>query len=181
MAASASSLLPSFLVRTDVRWAVGGWAFFIAENAILSENRTTLIECFGNETYHALYGICSTIATGSIAYSYYYLTKKLPTTSVLRTTSLQPPPPAVRLVAAWSTLSVGLCLASQAVPQLQIPVNSQLQVRCPFDFAADRRRNDGAANNEDASPAPRGLERITRHPVRVSVRGLLLAACLPAC
>ena len=31
-----------------MRWAVGGWSFFIAENAILSENRSFLIDSLGD-------------------------------------------------------------------------------------------------------------------------------------
>ena len=46
------------------------WSFFIAENAILSENRAAIIAAVdepGSErNYHLLYGACSTVATTSI-------------------------------------------------------------------------------------------------------------------
>ena len=57
-----------------LRWAVGGWSFFIAENLILSENRGRIIEALGDDeretNYHRLYGSFSTAATASILYAY---------------------------------------------------------------------------------------------------------------
>ena len=57
-----------------LRWAVGGWSFFIAENLILSENRAHIIEALGDDeketNYHRVYGSLSTAATASILYAY---------------------------------------------------------------------------------------------------------------
>eukprot|EP00429_Kryptoperidinium_foliaceum_P035047 CAMPEP_0176166482 /NCGR_PEP_ID=MMETSP0120_2-20121206/85149_1 /TAXON_ID=160619 /ORGANISM="Kryptoperidinium foliaceum, Strain CCMP 1326" /LENGTH=72 /DNA_ID=CAMNT_0017504031 /DNA_START=12 /DNA_END=227 /DNA_ORIENTATION=+ len=65
----------SALKYPAIRWAAGGWAFFIAENAILSENRTYLIQELGDDRYHLVYGTLSTIATASIGYSFYSIRK----------------------------------------------------------------------------------------------------------
>jgi uncharacterized membrane protein len=135
MAAAAS------VATSQLRWAASGWILFIAENAILSENRTYLIEKVGDNTYHQLYGLCSTAATGSIGYAYYKIR-----------TSLKPVPP-VRMVQSWVLLTTGLIMASQTLPSMQIPVASSGQVRCPFDF--DHGKEHGSQLH--------GLERITRH------------------
>jgi uncharacterized membrane protein len=123
---------------------MSGWAFFIAENAVLSENRTWLIQTLGDANYHTTYGLFSTIATASIAYAYYKLTRgKIVSTAAI---------PVPRLVAGWMSMSLGLILASQVLPQLQIPVDSKMNVRCPFDFT--EKREDGQIS---------GLERVSRH------------------
>jgi len=142
--------------------------FFILENAVLSENRTWIIEQLGDDQYHAVYGTFSTIATASIGYTYYRI-RKGPMDPALRLwTKRLPPTPAA---AGFVFLSMGLAMATQTLPKLQIPfalVNPDasagpapanaswnLQVRCPFDFAHGK--------NQDGS-ALHGLERISRHP-----------------
>lgn len=173
MASASTTALRSTWSSPAVRWAVSGWAFFIVENAILSENRTYLIEMLGKEPYHAVYGTCSTIAMGSIGYAYKY---KLP--PVAKTT-----PRMSALALSWTCLTAGMVMASQSLPKLQIPVALQrttqdstsvvpsqvdqpstpsqpsswkLQVRCPFDFTDDKSTSVGAD--------VRGLDRISRHP-----------------
>ena len=114
-----STALPQLLASSKVRWAVGGWIFFIAENAILSENRTFLIQQFGNEPYHAFYGTLSTAATGSIAYAYYKIRNEAAATVAAKA----PPPPRIpALMLSWACMSLGLVMASQSLPKLQIPV-----------------------------------------------------------
>eukprot|EP00536_Pseudo-nitzschia_multiseries_P017201 jgi/Psemu1/224085/e_gw1.1425.6.1 len=158
-----------------VRWAAGGWTFFVVENAILSENRTWLIDSLGDDNYHAVYGTFSTIATVSIGYAYYRITRKPPSKIPLplrrwagarggSQTTL------TAAVGAWAFTSVGIVMTSQVAPTFQIPVSiaaggsngnsgSKLQVRCPFDFS------DKRLENTSGDPfAVRGLERITRHP-----------------
>lgn len=143
------------------RWAVGSWSFFIAENAILSENREALIGALGKEQYHAFYGTLSTAACASILYGYAY-----------KATAAAPPllwtatvPPTSRLIAAFALQAVGLIGLSQSLPRLQIPVGltggghiaadapasapSRLVVRCPFDFA----EREGL----------HGVQRVSRH------------------
>jgi hypothetical protein len=146
-----------------VRWAAGGWTFFIAENAVLSENRTYLINHLGDDNYHALYGTFSTIACVSIGYAYYKIrrTPNIPSQLILRKKTSRPP--VLAAVGSFVFLGLGLGMASQAVPKLQIPVaisgnseGTQFQVRCPFDFS-DRRM-------EGSGDSIHGLERITRHP-----------------
>lgn len=156
-ASSSSALAKSFFTSSEMKWAVGGWTFFVAENALLSENRTWLIQELGDGNYHAIYGTLSTAATASIAYSYYKLKKGAVSPPSTSPAAL----PIKSLVASWTTLTVGLIMASQALPKMQIPVSSKFEVRCPFDFS-DRKHGDDGDDTSNASP--RGLERITRHP-----------------
>jgi uncharacterized membrane protein len=63
------------------------------------------------------------------------------------------------MVASWTATTIGFIVASQALPKMQIPVGVQegkLQVKCPFDFAADK--------NGSGDETVRGLERMSRHP-----------------
>jgi hypothetical protein len=137
MASSSSSMLLRQVVQSkELKWAIGGWTFFIAENAILSENRTYLIRVLdgdgdgdgdGDEhNYHLLYGSLSTAATASIGYAYYHLTRKTPALvhyfKSSTTTAIRPPLPIANLLLSWTCLSVGLVLASQALPKMQIPI-----------------------------------------------------------
>jgi len=151
-----------------LRWAVGGWSLFVVENAVLSENRTWLIDSMGDDNYHAFYGTFSTIATVSIGYAYYRITRKTPPIPPqLRRWKANTSPPTIAGMSSWCCMSVGLVMASQVAPTFQIPVsvsegpagNLQMnfQVRCPFDF------NDKRLESDDPSGA-RGLERISRHP-----------------
>lgn len=151
-----------------VRWAVGGWTLFVVENAVLSENRTWLIRSMGDENYHAFYGTFSTIATVSIGFSYYKITRKIPKMPLqLRRWKANTSPPIITGIGSWTCMSVGLVMASQAAPTFQIPVSlsegptgslqMNVQVRCPFDF------NDKRLESDDPFGA-RGLERISRHP-----------------
>ena len=69
----------------------------------------------------------------------------------------------LNLTASFLSLSLGLVMASQVAPKLQIPVSiqgandgaTQFQVRCPFDFSDKHFAESGDVH---------GLERITRHP-----------------
>jgi uncharacterized membrane protein len=159
----------AFLRSPSLRWAAGGWAFFIAENVILSENRTFLIENLGDGGYHNVYGFFSTAAVVSIGYAY---VRKVRNVAPLLWTVATPLP---SRVASWMILSLGLSMASQTLPKFQIPVaytantdeapdkkeenpkpapSSSFQVRCPFDFT-DPKQHGGQLY---------GLERISRHP-----------------
>ena len=167
-----------------IKWAVGGWLFFIAENAVLSENRQYLItSVFGNDDdmYHAVYGACSTAAMASILYSY----RKLKLQQTVTMMALSP----LRLGGAFVPIGLGLILASQAAPKLQVPVELRrpsssldaanttesnalavpppaaqsftLKVRCPFDFTD----HSHPAQDEATTPVSvHGLDRVSRHP-----------------
>ena len=149
-----------------VRWPVFGWSFFVVENAVLSENRTWLIDSMGDDNYHAFYGTFSTIATVSIGYAYYKITRKIPPMPA-QLRRWKSSPPIAAGIGSWVCMSVGLVMASQVAPTFQIPVSFskdsngdfQLkpQVRCPFDF------NDKRLDSNDPFGA-RGTERISRHP-----------------
>jgi hypothetical protein len=170
----------SLAKSSDIRWAIGGWAFFIAENAILSENRTWLIDDVFNgddQMYHIAYGICSTVATSSIGYSYIKLSRLIPSGKLLL-----PQLSMGWIAASWCSASLGLVMLSQTLPRIQLPVemvsNSiapdvdeysltssdskgwKFQVRCPFDFS-DKKHVSGENDNGVNLV---GVERITRHP-----------------
>lgn len=177
----------SILSSSQMRWAVGGWSFFIAENLVLSENRQAIIQRLGDSNYHALYGMISTAAMASVGYGYRYKVRAAP-----------PFFPRISMpmrVASFISYSLGLGLASQTMPKFQIPVvhtdrshypgddklssiyserveandalahdessKSSWKVRCPFDFT-DKKMEQHKINNNDLIPC--GVERITRHP-----------------
>lgn len=164
-----------------MKWAVGGWSFFIVENLVLSENRSYLISRFGDDAYHLAYGALSTAAMTSIAYAY---VRKVRNSEPLLW-SLTCPAPLGAKVAGFVCLGLGLGIASQMPPSIQIPVHfvgenvdapgevgdaaplssagplhidgrekKGWQVRCPFDFT----------DNKETNSPVHGLERITRHP-----------------
>lgn len=150
------SLVSTIALNSTSRLSAAGWVFFIGENAILSENRTWLIEEFGDDKYHLAYGLCSTLATASIGYSYFRIRNLSSMSPSLVLWKSTPSTPALAI--GWAFLSVGLVMASQAAPRMQIPVafeNNAVQVKCPFDFSDKK-----FANSTD----PRGAERISRHP-----------------
>ena len=127
-AALVSPTLAAVYSHPTIRWAAGGWTFFILENYILSENRTYLIQELGDEKYHAAYGTLSTIATVSIGYAYYTIRQTFGPSSTLSTnmvpkylTLWAKSPPVPNVIGAWVCLSVGLTMASQSLPKLQIP------------------------------------------------------------
>jgi hypothetical protein len=150
-----------------LRWAVGGWAFFIAENAVLSENRTWLIQELGDDNYHNVYGTFSTIATASIGFAYYKIRRStMPPRWILWRRS----PPRMAAAGSWIFLTTGLVMAAQVAPKMQVPVTMTssggagsggvgFQVRCPFDFS-----DKHAADNHGRGGSVRGLERVSRHP-----------------
>ena len=174
----------TILSSKPMRWAAGGWAFFIAENFILSENRTYLIENYGDDAYHYAYGTLSTAAMSSVFYGYFRKVKDAPPLS------FKGPVPLGAKVASFTLIGLGLAMASQIPPKIQIPVefvtstganeNNTIvtsaasetlvgaaqpteeeggggggwKVRCPFDFT----------DNKDTNSPVHGLERITRHP-----------------
>jgi len=103
----------------DIKWAIGGWCFFVAENLVLSENRTYLIDQFGDERYHMVYGTFSTIASASIGYSYVRLRRHYKNT-VKQAMKLTPKHPSM-IMASWLVLTVGMNMIAQTAPKFQIP------------------------------------------------------------
>jgi uncharacterized membrane protein len=179
MAAPAANIALS----NSMKWALGGWTFFIFENTILSENRTALIHHLGDDGYHMCYGTLSTLAMGSVGWGYRQVRGAAPLL-------FQGAVPTGAKVMAFGCLSLGLGMVSQMPPKLQIPVeyySSQSQsaagvqsnsteqentltsanqsttnnskggwkVRCPFDFTDNKNPDPNSVH---------GLERITRHP-----------------
>lgn len=155
----------------SVQLAMAGWSFFIAENVILSENRTLIINYLNDDQeeskYHLLYGSFSTIATGTILYSYYKCRNASPYQFPLSSS-----PSRVRILLSLLFRSLGFVGALQLVPTLQMPVllthdttnNNQdtnqpesktsFKIRCPFDFTTQ----------SDNATKLKGVERVTRHP-----------------
>ncbi len=179
--------ISSKILSPALKWSVGSWSLFIAENFILSENRTTIISQVGDDNYHYIYGLCSTLAVSSIAYGYQY---KVKVSSGPMLWKAGAPVPLPGKVAAFVCMSLGLGLISQSAPKLQIPLeymggsgnDSELKdqkqqqyqqkvttesasqgdkkwkVRCPFDFT------DAKSKSLEGGENVHGLDRITRHP-----------------
>jgi len=178
----------SRFLNSSVKWAAGSWSLFIAENLVLSENRTTIINNLGDDNYHYVYGLCSTAAVGSIAYGYQYKVKNQGP-MLWKMGSAVPLP---GKIIAFMCLGLGMGLMSQTAPKLQIPLeymtgetsekqkvkdqtasqttmivsadstvppsSSKWKVRCPFDFT------DAKSKSLDGGVELNGLDRITRHP-----------------
>lgn len=175
------------LSSKPIQWAAGGWSLFLAENFILSENRTYIISSIGDDNYHYLYGFCSTAAVGSILYGYTHVKNAAPCI-----------PGGVSTVARMGSLgllSLGLGMMSQSAPKLQIPVQlvrtddadssanvqsplssssstataastqpqRSFQVRCPFDFTDNPSKLQIQHINGQTITLS-GIDRISRHP-----------------
>ena len=56
------------LAHPSVCLCGGGWLFFVAENAVLSENRQVFIDRLGDRGYKSCYGLLSTCSLASVAY-----------------------------------------------------------------------------------------------------------------
>ena len=162
-----------------MRWAVGGWTFFIAENALLSENRALVIDAVGSEErYHALYGTISTVACASIALGYHRIRTAGPMQWAAGAA-----PPASRLAACFALQAIGLAGLAQSAPKLQLPFARKqapaahaeaaapaaeaappiaFSVRCPFDFA----KHEGL----------HGAQRVSRHASLWSFAAVCLGA-----
>lgn len=102
--------------HSGVRFVAAGWLGFITENLVLSENRTYIIETFGEETYHGLYNTLSSVACVSIAYGYFRHGRGQG--PVLWSF----PHTALGKLGATTCTGVGLVGFSQLAPKLQIPV-----------------------------------------------------------
>jgi len=144
-----------------MRWALGGWTFFLAENLLLSHHRTEIISLFGGDEakYHLLYGSLSTAACASIGYGYVRHARHAP--PFLWPAHLPAHP--VRMMLGFAMQAVGFAGLAQALPELQTPVvggpdgrAGGFVVRCPFNLL-DKRGD--AADGE-----VRGAIRVTRHP-----------------
>jgi len=195
----SSSLTSSASASAAIKWAIGSWSLFIAENVILSENRTQLIAYLGgDDNYHVFYGSCSSFAVGSILYAYRYKIRGVGP-RIWTTTNTIPWP---ARMASFILHSIGLGMASQSFPKLQIPIHynkdtmmiprenssdptstkGRWKVRCPFDFSdkysqtaapiATSKNNDKIDTESSVVPLIQGLDRITRHP------GLWAFACI---
>jgi hypothetical protein len=173
-----------------VRWAAGGWTFFVIENAILSENRAWLIDSLGgDDNYHLCYGVCSTIATASIGLAYYKISRKTPPIPPQLVRRISPPNTMITAssIGSWISMSVGLIMASQVAPTFQIPV-SYSSPESDINAVVTGPINENDINNnqsggmkfqvrcpfdfadkrfeksDDGDFSIRGLERISRHP-----------------
>jgi len=177
-------MLQTLLSSPASKWAVGGWSLFIAENLILSENRSKIMEMVGgDDNYHYLYGTLSSVAMASTGYGYFYHVRNA---QPLLCSSAKCMPMPFK-VGGLICLSMGFGIASQTAPKAQIPITmnnnnntltttntdsgNKWKVRCPFDFT-DSRSATHIDNNNDGSNSNGGGEmvklstadRISRHP-----------------
>lgn len=105
------------LTSSAMKWALGGWSFFIFENYILSENRSHLIYNFGDDLYHIAYGSASSVAMISILYGYI---KKVRNAQPLLW-SMGCAVPISSKIMSFGCLSLGIGLVAQMPPKIQIP------------------------------------------------------------
>ena len=160
-----SKFLQECLQSKGVRWISCGWAAFIAENVILSENRTEIIAEFGDENYHRLYNSLSTAATLSIAWGFFKHGRGQGPIIGNRGK--------ISLLTGYVLQSIGFIGVSQMLPKFQLPfaqeevsaapssssspvsapVSSSYALRCPMDFKPKDVPADGIY----------GMDRVSRH------------------
>jgi len=181
-AAAAATTTTATSSSSALKWAAGGWSLFIAENLLLSENRTYLIDRLGDDGYHGLYGTLSTLAMGSVAYGYRYKVRGR------GPFAFQAGPGTAALAASFALQALALGMVSQSAPKLQIPVHlvdggeapaaaaastapmasasggSKWKVRCPFDFSDSKSQTGVPKGTRQQADHLAGLDRITRHP-----------------
>lgn len=165
--ASASSSLPKavassarqiLLENKSLRFIAGGWTFFIAENFVLSHNRTEIIDKIGDGGYHTVYNSLSSAACMSLGYGYYKLRNNA--ANNLRLFKVTPSIFSASILATGT----GCLLVSQLFPSFRNPADLMKNLStkrenkkglCPMDFEADR---EMASKN-----GVNGVQRITRH------------------
>lgn len=171
----AASSFQAALKSKGIKWITFGWLSFIAENIILSENRTEIIERFGTDNYHHVYNTLSTLACGSIAWGYFKYGRKAG--PIFRARGSVP-----AIVVGTAIQTLGFVGLFQLLPKLQVPwiveyssdnatvaggtsatnntasrPSVKFAARCPMDF----RSMKGTSEDPEAVV---GLERITRYP-----------------
>lgn len=147
-----------FFHTKGLKYVTIGWTGFIAENFILSQNRTEIINEIGDSNYHLLYNSLSSIACCSILFGFVryarntgpLMNKFFPKYSVESRVSKS---------IKYGSRVMGLTLFSQCIPKLQIPVTTikevdatgnRFKARCPMEFTKEK----GIS----------GVKRITRYP-----------------
>lgn len=143
--------------RKSFKWATSGWCFFLCENIVLSEKRTSLISFMGETNYYSLYGTLSTIAMAMIGYGYFNHVRNKPPFLWRSGHSL----PLQYSLAGYVSQLMAWCIIGQIVPTIRLPtalninINNEtsLKVRCPFDFS-DRSKKLELC----------GINRVTNHP-----------------
>jgi len=172
-------MLAPLLRNRGIQLIGGGWSFFLAENLVLSHNRSWIIESIGDDNYHRLYNTLSTCACTSIAFGYFRFGRNQGP-RFWSPTGLAP------RASAFLLQSLGLAGFSQMLPRLQVPIitegtsfegssrgassrqDSSLRVRCPMDFTPSDVPQDGIY----------GVKRVTRHPSFWSLGFLGLGSAL---
>lgn len=160
---TATTSLQKVFQHKGVQIVSGGWAFFIAENLILSHNRSEIIDRFGEPVYHGFYNTLSSCACLSIAYGYFKHGRRQGPLIFKSIKTVQSP--AMRL-ASLSFSCLGFVGLAQVLPSVRNPMEmlnalSQGQRSgkslCPMDFESDK------AALEKAKNGPTGVSRVTRH------------------
>eukprot|EP01061_Rhynchopus_euleeides_P017270 TRINITY_DN28733_c0_g1_i1.p1 TRINITY_DN28733_c0_g1~~TRINITY_DN28733_c0_g1_i1.p1 ORF type:complete len:238 (+),score=72.00 TRINITY_DN28733_c0_g1_i1:170-883(+) len=137
-------------MHPGVKWVVGGWTAFFAENIIMSENRTEIIEAIGKEGYFATYSLLSTLSVASIATGYYRHADKAKRRSFpLRGAGL-----ALRIMGA-SAVSQSLPALKNLSASADPAEYEGMKAFCPMDLKW--------AKNAEGKEVY-GFKRITRHP-----------------
>ncbi|CAD7929760.1 unnamed protein product [Amoebophrya sp. A25] len=153
---STGSRTQEIIGHAGVRLVAFGWGFFIAENLILSENRTRIINRIGDAGYHFLYNTCSTLSLGCIAWGYLNHGRR-------QGPLLWKVTPGMRGASIGFSLLGALGFA-QLLPTLRSPASfvsalsdasASRKNLCPMDFEAERRSS--------TITTPHGIKRITRH------------------
>jgi uncharacterized membrane protein len=147
-----------------------GWAAFVLENLILSENRSEIIKKINDKNYHRIYNACSTASMAAVIYGYFRHGKNSILTADTSFKRLQPKG-VIGKLAIFGLRLVGFGIFSQTLPKLQYPYkdlesSKKTVTQCPIDFSSDL--------------PGRGIKRVTRHPTLLSFSMVTLSYALEA-
>ena len=150
-----------------VRFCGGGWCFFVAENAVMSENRGWLIDSLGEKGYRGCYGALSTLSMASVAYGYW----RHGPGPKLRAAG----PGAAALALGFGFQTLGLVAVANVAPKLNNPFDGDFLTKCPLDLEHER------ARKERPKDEVYGAQRVTRHPTfwTLGALGLGVACTTP--
>ena len=124
-----------------IKWIAGGWAVFLAENVILSENREWICRYYGEKMYHGIYNTLSSAACLSILFGYFKHKGKGRKWANFTKGSAPMP----LRIGSIVLQTFGVVCFSQLLPKFQIPVSLDRSgdVKVAYEPTNNSKVNDG--------------------------------------
>lgn len=166
----------SFFRDKGVRWVLGGWAIFTAENVVLSEYKEDIKRSWGGKggpkAYQRVYSLCSTAAMGTTVLAYCKFAR-----TGLQLSGYKSVPVCV---AAFGFRAAGLIMIGQLFPPFdlgellgKVGLSQETQKMdgplCPWDLNSNKEKGEVY-----------GIIRVTRRPELVGLASLGIGGALLA-